>query len=255
MNYDYSSLINSVLGDFQTCQLLEKSNCLSYLKEGGRTMKQMSQQTYVAKIGFWAAGVAFVGAVGYMTSAFLQVFNVVSPLQVGIIGYGSSLIIATPFLLAMLALHYTVSEEKKFWTHAAVVFAVIYTTYCTLNYVVQLTTVIPAGYTWTFANQQGTVGPLSLLNQTPHSLFWDIDALGYIFLSLATLFAFPVFEKRGLEKWVGLFFLANGLDIPLSAIVYFYPGFSVGQLLLGLPWGILVPGSTLLLALFFKSKS
>src|SRR5664279_1393893 len=63
-------------------------------------------------------------------------------------------------------------KMKKFWTHAAVVFAVIYTTYCTLNYVVQLTTVIPAGYFWTFENQQGTVGPLSLLNQTPHSLFW-----------------------------------------------------------------------------------
>jgi hypothetical protein len=218
-------------------------------------MEQNSRPPYVAKVGLWGAIVAFVGAVGYMISAFLQVFNAVGPVQVAIIGYGSSLIIATPFLLAMLALHYTVSEEKKFWTHAAVLLAVVYTTFCTLNYVVQLTTVIPAGYTWTFANQQGTAGSLSVLNQTPHSLFWDIDALGYIFLSLATLFAYPVFERRGLERWVGLFFLANGLDIPLSAIVYFYPGFSVGQLLLGLPWGILVPGSTLLLALFFKSRT
>src|SRR6266496_394661 len=214
-----------------------------------------TQNNRINKIGFWAAVVAFIGAVGYIVSVPLQILNVVNYVQDSILAFGFSLIIPASFLVAMLALHSTVSEEKKFWTHAAVVFAVIYTTYCTLNYVVQLTTVLPAGYSWTFANQQGTVGPLSLLNQTPHSLFWDIDALGYIFLSLATLFAFPVFEKRGLEKWVGLFFLANGLDIPLSAIVYFYPGFSVGQLLLGLPWGILVPGSTLLLALFFKSKS
>jgi len=213
-----------------------------------------TMQKTIARVGFWAALVAFVGAVGYIVSAFLQILNVVGPLQDGVIGFGSSLIIATPFLLAMLALHYTVTEEKKFWTHAGVVFAVIYTTYCTLNYVVQLTTVIPAGYFWTFENQQGTVGPLSLLNQTPHSLFWDIDALGYIFLSLATLSAFPVFEKRGFQRWIRLFFLANGLDIPLSAIVYFYPGFSVPQLLLGLPWGILVPGCLLLLALFFKRE-
>jgi hypothetical protein len=213
-----------------------------------------TMQRTIAKVGFWAALVAFVGAVGYIVSAFLQILNVVGPLQDGIIGFGSSLIIATPFLLAMLALHYTVTEEKKFWTHAAVVFAAIYTTYCTLNYVVQLTTVIPGGYFWTFENQQGTAGPLSLLNQTPHSLFWDIDALGYIFLSLATLFAFPVFEKRGFQRWIRLFFLANGLDIPLSAIVYFYPGFSVPQLLLGLPWGILVPGCLLLLALFFRRE-
>jgi hypothetical protein len=124
----------------------------------------------------------------------------------------------------MVALHHTVSEEKKFWTHAAVVLAVIYTTYCTLNYVVQLTTVIPAGYSWTFENQQGTAGPLSLLNQTPHSLFSDIDGLGYVFLKLATLFAFPVFEKRGLQGWIRGFFLANGLITPLFAITYFYPG-------------------------------
>ena len=123
------------------------------------------------KIGFWAALVALVGAVGYIVSVPLQIFNVVSPLQDSIIAFGSSLIIATPFLVAMLALHYTVSEEKKFWTHAAVVFAVIYTTYNSLNYVVQLTTVIPAGYSWTFEDQQGTAGPLSLLNQTPIPYF------------------------------------------------------------------------------------
>ncbi len=111
-----------------------------------------TQNKLINKIGFWAALVAFVGAVGYIVSVPLQIFNVVSPLQDSIIAFGSSLIIATPFLLAMLALHYTVSEEKKFWTHAAVAFAIIYTTYNTLNYVVQLTTVIPAGYTWTFSS-------------------------------------------------------------------------------------------------------
>jgi hypothetical protein len=209
----------------------------------------------VARIGFWAALVAFVGAIGYMASAFFQILDIVGPLQVAIIGFASSLAITVPFLLAMLALHYTVSEENRFFTHAAVIFATIYATLCALNYVVQLTTVIPAGYSWTFDDQQGTRGPLSILNQTPHSLFWDIDALGYIFLSLATLFAFPVFQNHGLQRWLRLFFLANGLDIPLSAIVYFYPGFSVPQLLLGLPWGILVPGCTLLLALYFRSES
>ena len=209
----------------------------------------------ISRIGFWAALVAFVGAVGYVASVPLQILNVVSPLEDSAIAFGFSLIIPTPFLLAMLALHYTVAEEKRFWTHAAVVFAVIYTTYCTMNYVVQLTTVIPAGYSWTLENQQGTLGPLSILNQTPHSLFWDLDGLGYIFLNLATLFAFPVFEKRGLENWVRRFFLANALITPLFAIVYFYPAYSVPLLLLGgIPWVITVPGCLLLLALFFRRK-
>jgi len=211
-------------------------------------------ETSISRIGFWVAIVAFVGAVGYVASVPLQILNLVSPLEDAAIAFGFSLIIPTPFLLAMLVLHYTVSENKRFWTHAAVVFAAIYTVFCTMNYVVQLATVIPAGYYWTFENQQGTPGPLSILNQTPHSLFWDLDALGYIFLNLATLFAFPVFEKRGLENWVRRFFLANALITPLFAIAYFYPGFSVPQLMLGLPWAITVPGCLLLLALFFRRK-
>lgn len=215
-----------------------------------------TQNKLISKIGFWGAFVALIGAIGYIVSVPLQIFQVVSPLQDSIIAFGFSLLMAAPFLVAMLALHSTVSAEKKFWTHAAVVFAGIYTTYNTLNYVVQLTTVIPAGYSWTFENQQGTVGPLSLLNQTPHSLFWDIDGLGYIFLNMATVFAFPVFKKSGLQSWVRRFFLANGLITPLFAIAYFSPTFSVPILLLGgVPWAITVPGCLLLLAMFFRRNS
>ena len=210
----------------------------------------------IATIGFWSALVAFVGALGYVASVLVQILDLVSPIHDAFIAFASSLIIATPFLISMVALHHTVSEEKRFWTHVAVMLAVIYATYCTLNYVVQLATVIPAGYSWTFENQQGTAGPLGLLNQTPHSLFWDIDGLGYVFLNLATLFAFPVFEKRGLQRWIRGFFLANGLITPLFAITYFYPGYSMPILLLGgIPWAITVPACLLLLALFFKSQT
>lgn len=213
-----------------------------------------TQTNLLYRIGFGAALLAFAGAVGYMLSAFLQVLGMVSDLHDAIIAFGTSLLIPVPFLLTMLVLHHTVAEEQRFWTHTAITFAVIYTTYNTLNYVVQLATVIPAGYTWNFDNQQGTQGPLSLLNQTPHSLFWDVDALGYIFLSLATLAAVPIFQNYGLERWVRRLFLANGLIIPMFCIVYFYPGYSVPQLMFGLPWGITVPGSLLLLALYFRSK-
>jgi hypothetical protein len=152
---------------------------------------------------------------------------------------GFSLFIATPFMLALLALHYVTPDEKRFWSHAAVLFAVMYAIYVTLNYVVQLTAVIPY------------VAPDPVLVQTPHSLFWTVDALGYIVLGLATLFAVPLFAKQGLQKWLRWFFLANGLITPLIAFVYFYPNFSMTLLLLGLPWLVTVPGSTLLLALFF----
>ena len=146
-------------------------------------------------------------------------------------------------MLALLALHYVTPDEKWFWSHAAVLFAVMYATYVNLNYVVQLTAVIPY------------VAPNPVLVQTPHSLFWTVDALGYIALGLATLFAIPVFGKQGLQKWLRWFFLANGLIIPLFAVVYFYPNFSTTLLLLGLPWIVTAPGSMLLLALFFRRRS
>jgi hypothetical protein len=218
------------------------------------TASTAHQTALLYRVGFLAAAVAFAGAVGYMLSAFLQVLHVVSDRNDAIIAFGASLLIPVPFLLTMLVLHHTVPVQQRFWTHTALCFAVIYTAYNTLNYVVQLATVIPAGYTWNFDNQKGTVGPLRLLNQTPHSLFWDVDALGYVFLSLATLAAVPIFDNRGPERWVRRFFLANGLIIPLFCVTYFWPGYSVPQLMFGLPWGIATPGSLALLAVFFRKK-
>jgi hypothetical protein len=42
--------------------------------------------------------------------------------------------------------------------------------------------------------------------------------------------------------------------VPLIGIVYFYPKFSTGLLLLALPWVITANGSTLLLAVLFKKQ-
>jgi hypothetical protein len=117
--------------------------------------KSRIMQRTIVKIGHWSSWIAFVGAVGYVLSVPLQIFKLVGPLEDAAIGLGFSLLIPVPFLLALLALHYLAPEEKRFWTHAAIVFGIIYAVYCTLNYVVQLTTVIPAGYFWTFENQQG----------------------------------------------------------------------------------------------------
>jgi hypothetical protein len=217
-------------------------------------MRTDSDRT-VLWIGFWASTVALVGALGYMASAFLQIFGVLAYREDSILAYGSSLLMPVPVLLAMLALHPITPERLRFWSSAAVAFTVIYTTYNTLNYVVQLATVLPAGYSWTFENQAGTEGPLSLLNQTPHSLFWDIDGLGYLFLNLATLSAIPLFARTGPDRWVRRFFIANALITPLFATTYFAPGYSVPILLLGSPWGITVPGSLVVLALFFRRRA
>jgi hypothetical protein len=148
----------------------------------------------------------------------------------------------------MLALHYVTADEKKFWSHAALIFSIIYSVFVTANYIVQLATVIPKKLT-------GGVDEIRVLEQTPHSLFWDFDALGYIFMGLAMLAALPAFEKHSFQKWVRLTFLANVMVTPLITTVYFYPTFTNKLLFLGFPWGITAPLAMLMLALMFKMNN
>jgi hypothetical protein len=105
-------------------------------------------KTY-AKLGYYSGLIAFIAAAGYSFVQILQVIRVVAFPVDAILIYALSLCITLPFLLSILALHYVVPNEKKIWSHAALLFSVIYVTYVTLNYVVQLATVIPASLSGT----------------------------------------------------------------------------------------------------------
>lgn len=201
----------------------------------------------INKIGFWSGLTAFAATISYCIVQLLQMYSVLSyPYDERLI-YGTSLCIVIPFVLEMLALHYITPDEKKFWSHAALTFTILYAVFVTANYVVQLVTVIPM-------TLKGSLDEVRILQQTPHSLFWDFDALGYIFMGLATLFAIPVFNRSGFQKWVRIAFIANALVTPLISIVYFYPDYSLDLLILGFPWAITAPLFMLLLALMFRKN-
>ncbi|MDO3643649.1 hypothetical protein [Mucilaginibacter sp. L3T2-6] len=199
----------------------------------------------IAIVGNCSSLAAFFAAVGYGIVQVLQVAGIlVYPLDAQLI-YGFSLAIAPLFLLAILALHYSVHESRRFFSHAALLFALLYTVYVVLMYGVQLATVIPAS----LKGARET-----LLTVTPHSLFWTVDALGYICMGISTLLAYFALPGSGHTLWLRRFLLANGLAVPLICFAYFYPQFSVWVLLAGAPWLITATGSLLQLALYFKSK-
>ena len=201
----------------------------------------------IFKIGFVSGLIAFTAAVAYCIVQLLQLYDVlIFPTDERLI-YGTSLCIVIPFVLEMLALHYITPDSKKFWSHAALIFSVLYAVFVTANYVVQLATVIPNAL-------KGSLNEVRILQQTPHSMFWNFDALGYIFMGLATFVVIPVFEKHGFQKWVRISFIANAFVTPLISVVYFYPAYSYNLLLLGFPWAITAPLSMLLLAIMFKKK-
>ena len=201
--------------------------------------------TTINKIGFYAGVVAFAANAAFVVVQTLQLLGVIPYPYDEILIYSFSLCIVVPFLVEMLALHYATADDKKIWSHAALIFTIIYAVFVTANYVVQLATVIPMTI-------KGNGEAVKILSQTPHSMFWDYDAIGYIFMALAMLFASPVFEKTGIQKWVRIAFLANAFVTPLIVFVYFYPTFSESLLLLALPWTITAPTAMLLLAIMFR---
>ena len=201
----------------------------------------------VSRVGFGSGLAAFAATVAYVVVQLAQVAGVVHPPLDEILIYGSSLCIVVPFVLEMVAFHHLTLPARRFWTHAALVFTTLYAGFVTANYVVQLATVIPA-------KGGGLPDGMRVLEQIPHSMFWDYDALGYICMGIATLLAMPALGRSGFERWVRRSFLANALVTPLIAIVYFYPRFSIRLLFLGFPWAVTAPLFMLLLAIALRRR-
>lgn len=201
----------------------------------------------ISKVGYWSGLAAFASTLAFDIVQILQVAGALTfPLD-EILIYGTSMCIVVPFLLEILALHHLTPRDRQFWTHAAVIFATIYAIFVTANYVVQLATVVPA-------KMRGASEALGIIEQTPHSMFWDFDAIGYISMGLAALFVVPALDNVGFERRVRWCLVAHALMTPLIAIVYFYPVFSTPLLFLGFPWAITAPLFMLMLALLARKR-
>jgi hypothetical protein len=208
-------------------------------------LRRSQRPAPVARVGYWAGLLAFLATVSYVLIQLLQLLRVFRYPVDEVLIYGASLCIVIPFVLAMLALHHVTAEEGRFWTHAALIFTAMYAVFVTANYVVQLATVIPF-------TMKGRGDEVRLLQQMPHSLFWDFDALGYIFMGIAMFAALPALPRIGPQRRVRVAFLTNALVTPLITFVYFYPNYSERLLILGFPWAITAPIAMLMLALMFR---
>lgn len=128
------------------------------------------------------------------------------------------------------------------WSHAALAFGTIYTVLVAMNYFVQLTLVATR-------MAEGRMAGIEPFLFVPFDSFlYAVDILGYSFMSLATLFAAPVFGRGGLEGRARMFLAANGVLVV----------FLVGQMYLheliwpAAAWAVTFPGATWSLALIFR---
>lgn len=202
----------------------------------------------LGRIGFRAGLAACIATVAYDVVQVLQVVGALHfPLD-EILIFGTSLCIVLPFVLEMLALHHSTPVERRFWTHAALIFTTMYAVFGTANYVVQLTTVIPA-------KLRGAADTVRVLEQTPHSLLWDFDAVAYMAMGLAALMVIPALGDTDAERRVRGACMAHVAATVLAGIVYFPPTYSYRLLLLGFPWGIAAPLFMLLLGIALRTRA
>jgi hypothetical protein len=201
----------------------------------------------LGRIGFRAGVAAAAATIAYDVVQILQVVGVVHfPLD-EILIFGTSLCIVVPFVLMMLALHYSRPAESRFWTHAALLFTTIYAVFGSANYVIQLATVIPA-------KLRGAGETVRVLEQTPHSLMWDFDAMAYIAMGIAALLIIPALRRSGAQQRVRVACMAHVAATILAGVVYFYPTYSNALLMLGFPWGITAPAFMLLVAFALRDQ-
>ncbi|MEX2049109.1 MAG: hypothetical protein WEB90_05990 [Gemmatimonadota bacterium] len=105
----------------------------------------------------------------------------------------SSLFLGASFLVLLVSVHQAAPPEKKVWSQAALSFGTVYTVLISMTYFVQLTFVAPR-------IAEGRTAGIEVFMFVPlDSFLYSVDLLGYSFMNIATLFAAPVFEKRGLD--------------------------------------------------------
>jgi hypothetical protein len=74
------------------------------------------------------------------------------------------------------------------------------------------------------------------------TFIYGLDVLGYNLMSLATLFAAPVFVGGRLERWIRWSLVANGLLTPALLLQQNFPTSAIAAL-----WAITFPVATVLL--------
>lgn len=157
-------------------------------------------------------------------------------------------LVVLPFLPMMAAIHYSSQSDRRVYTLLGVAFAGIAVTMLGFQYYSQLTVV---RYNL-IAGEYSALGLFVLGN--PHSFFWPLEALGYGFMGLSTLFAAFAFTESPLDRWIRALFIANGA-LGIGGIVAYPLEVTVVAVLSGLAlWTLVFPASTILLAISFRRR-
>lgn len=156
-----------------------------------------------------------------------------------------AILLAIAVVVLMVSIHYYAAENQRILSLAAVAFSVIYATIVITNYYLQ----------WFVVRLNllnGQLEGLALLAMPNfHSVFFALEAVGYLFSSLATLAVYPLFSGGKLADWIRRLFILNGAVGILGAVVAPFDRPFLILASLGL-WSLYYPISMILVGIFFK---
>ena len=97
----------------------------------------------IKTIGFWSSALSVIFGMAYSIPQILSTMKIIPHPQDLFWLFLPSLFLAPAFLLTMICLHYSASEDLKIWTAIGWSFAILYTIAVSIVYFTQLTVVLP----------------------------------------------------------------------------------------------------------------
>jgi hypothetical protein len=195
---------------------------------GKAEVSEFKAETY----GFWSAVLATILLIfsGVTASTALKIPSLIS-----------GILLVPAFVLLMASIHEYAPAGKKAFSRLGLLFSLGYAVLIGFNYYMQLTLVPKGLYSVPFAMDD------------PQSIMWVIEVLGYGFMGFSTLFASRSFGKGKPEQAVRWLFIVNGV-LGIGGMIGYAIGLSMSVLFVGLlVWDVIMPASTILLALVFRS--
>ncbi len=197
---------------------------------------------HTSRIGFWSAVVATVFGTGYIAALLATLSGVLTGIWATAYQLAPSIVLAWAYMVLMACVLDTASAERKVWATIGFGFALMYSVMNSIVYFTELTVVIPRVL-------QSQAASVSVLLFEPGQFLFAVNGLAYGFMSMAALFASPVFGGRGLEARARWAMVAHGVIGPfIVGAVVWAPLTYIGAL-----WIVTFPTMGILLALLFRS--
>ncbi len=160
------------------------------------------------------------------------------------------ILLAPIFVVLMACIHSYVADEKKAFSRIGLSFALLYAAVILVDYFVQLTVVVPS-------LQSGETEGLSLLTQyNPHGIFITFEALGYLMMTAALLFAAPVFTGGRIERVIRWLFVVGFVLAVIAFVTFPLAGYDIVAFevtVLMIDWTVLIVSGALLSVVFRRA--